>query len=294
MASFSWTKKDAGKLRVKTFLAQHGVSHRMFTVMKHGNGDILLNGQHIRTIDDLDQGDTVTIVMPPEESNEIVIASNEPIEILYEDDNWLLVDKTAGITSVPGKADRENTMVNRVKGYLAAQHATDLVPHVVTRLDRFTSGVALLAKHRFAHALLDKQLKVHAVDKRYYALVDGDLPDDYGLIDAPIGRMDDDFIRREVRADGRASQTEYWVVKRFGNQTLVRVKLHTGRTHQIRVHFSYLGHPLVGDEVYGGPLDRGIDRQALHAYKLTYYDPFTQGDRTVEAPLPADMQRIIE
>lgn len=294
MARFSWTKKESGTLRVKTFLAQRGVSHRMFSIMKRGNGDILLNGQHIRTIDEVNLGDTVTIIMPAEESNDIVAASELPIEILYEDDNWLIVNKTAGITSVPGRADRENTMVNRVKGYLSQQGAKDLVPHVVTRLDRFTSGVALLAKHRFAHGLLDKQLKEHAVDKRYYALVDGDLPDDHGIIDAPIGRMDGDFIRREVRADGRLSQTEYWVERRFGNQTLISVKLHTGRTHQIRVHFNYIGHPLVGDEIYGGPMDRGIERQALHAYQLTYYDPFAQIERTVKAPMPVDMQQLLK
>ena len=232
--------------------------------------------------------------MPPEESNDVVAMSDLPITVLYEDENWLVVEKEAGVTSVPGKADRETTMVNRVKGYLARSGAEDLVPHVVTRLDRFTSGVALLAKHRFAHGLLDKQLQTHSVDKRYYAIVDGDLPDDYGFIDAPIGRMDDDFIRREVREDGRPSQTEYWVVKRFGNQTLVRVQLHTGRTHQIRVHFKYLGHPLIGDEIYGGPMDRGITRQALHAYWLRFYDPFAQVERTTQSALPQDIVAVLD
>jgi 23S rRNA pseudouridine1911/1915/1917 synthase len=293
MATFSWTKHEPGTLRLKTFLADKGVSHRMFSTVKRGGGDIILNGEHVRTIDDINQGDTVTIHMPAEESNDVVAMSDLPIDILFEDDNWLLVNKAAGITSVPGKADRETTMVNRVKGHLYREGAEDLVPHVVTRLDRFTSGVALLAKHRFAHGLLDKQLQTHAVDKRYYAIVDGDVADDHGMIDAPIGRMDDDFIRREVRADGRASQTEYWVVKRFGNQTLVRVQLHTGRTHQIRVHFKYLGHPLIGDEIYGGPMDRGINRQALHAYWLNFYDPFSQQDRQVAATLPEDMQAVL-
>jgi 23S rRNA pseudouridine1911/1915/1917 synthase len=293
MATFSWTKLDEGTLRVKTFLSQKGVSHRMFSTIKRGGGDIILNGKHVRTVDDIDQGDTVTIHLPAEESNDVVAMSDLPIDILYEDENWLAVNKTAGITSVPGKADRETTMVNRVKGYLFREGAEDLVPHVVTRLDRFTSGVALMAKHRFAHGLLDKQLQTHSVDKRYYAIVDGNLTDDHGMIDAPIGRMDDDFIRREVREDGRPSRTEYWVVKRFNNQTLVRVQLHTGRTHQIRVHFKYLGHPLIGDEIYGGPMDRGIDRQALHAYWLNFYDPFAQQNRTVAAPLPADMLAVL-
>lgn len=294
MATFSWTKLDEGGLKIKAFLAQRGVSHRMFSIIKRGGGDILLDGQHAATIDEIKQGQKITVVMPPEASNTIIPPSDLPLDILFEDENWLVVNKPAGVTSVPGKADRETTMVNRVKGYLMASGAKDLVPHVVTRLDRFTSGVALLAKHRFAHGLLDKALQSHNVDKRYYALVDGDLPDDYGFIDAPIGRMDDDFIRREVRADGRASQTEYWVIKRFGNQTLVRVQLHTGRTHQIRVHFKYIGHPLVGDEIYGGPLDRGIQRQALHAFWLSWYDPFAQEQKSYIASMPADFVAVMD
>lgn len=294
MAQFSWTNQGDETLKIKTFLAQRGVSHRMFSIVKRGGGSVLLDGKQVRTVDEVKPGDKVTIVMPPEESNDVVAMSDLPITVLFEDENWLVVEKEAGVTSVPGKADRETTMVNRVKGYLARSGAEDLVPHVVTRLDRFTSGVALLAKHRFAHGLLDKQLQTHSVDKRYYAIVDGYLEDDYGFIDAPIGRMDDDFIRREVRADGRPSQTEYWVVKRFGNQTLVRVQLHTGRTHQIRVHFKYLGHPLIGDEIYGGPMDRGITRQALHAYWLRFYDPFAQMERTVQSALPQDIVDVLD
>jgi 23S rRNA pseudouridine1911/1915/1917 synthase len=293
VASFEWTNTGDEALKIKTFLAHQGVSHRMFSLIKRGGGAVLLNGKQVRTVDEVQPGETVKIKLPPEESNDVVAMSDLPLNILYEDDNWLLVDKIAGITSVPGKADRETTMVNRVKGYLARSGSTDLVPHVVTRLDRFTSGVALLAKHRFAHGLLDKQLQEHSVNKRYYALVDGVLPDDHGIIEGPIGRVDGDFIRREVRPDGRESTTEYWVKARMENQTLVEVQLHTGRTHQIRVHFRHIGHPLVGDEIYGGPMDRGIERQALHAFSLTYYDPFDQVERNVKSPVPADMQEVL-
>ena len=293
MAHFSWKNQSESTLRIKTFLAQRGVSHRMFAIIKRGGGQVLLNHRPVRTLDDVEPGDLVEVKMPAEQSNAIVAASDLPIKILYEDENWLVVDKVAGMTSVPGKADRETTMVNRVKGYLISEGTEDLVPHVVTRLDRFTSGVALLAKHRFAHGLLDKQLQTHTVDKRYYAIVDGIVPDDHGFIDAPIGRMDNDFIRREVRADGRPSQTEYWVVNRMPNQTLVKVQLHTGRTHQIRVHFKYIGHPLIGDEIYGGPMDRGIERQALHAYWLEFYDPFSEIKRHIQSPLPEDLKQIL-
>lgn len=294
MARFSWINQGQETLKIKTFLAQKGVSHRMFAIIKRGGGQVLLAGQPALTLDSVEPGQEVTITLPPEKGNAVVATSFLPLPILFEDDNWLVVDKPAGLTSVPGKADQEHTMVNRVKGYLIQSGASDLVPHVVTRLDRFTSGVALLAKHRFAHGLLDKQLQTHSVDKRYYALVDGHLDQDHGLIDAPIGRLEGDFIRRTVRADGRPSQTEYWVKERYAKQTLVEVQLHTGRTHQIRVHFAQLGHPLVGDELYGGPMDRGIDRQALHAFSLTFYDPFLQANRQVTSPLPADLQAVLK
>ena len=292
MAQFSWTNQGDETLKIKTFLAQRGVSHRMFSIVKRGGGSVLLDGKQVRTVDEVKPGDKVTIVMPPEESNDVVAMSDLPITVLFEDENWMEVEKEAGVTSVPGKADRETTMVNRVKGYLARSGAEDLVPHVVTRLDRFTSGVALLAKHRFAHGLLDKQLQT--VDKRYYAIVDGDLEDDYGFIDAPIGRMDDDFIRREVREDGRPSQTEYWVVKRFGNQTLVRVQLRTGRTHQIRVHMAYIGHPVAGDPLYGPKKTLPGNGQYLHAATLGLTQPTTGEEMTFEAPLPAYFTEMLD
>ena len=125
-------------------------------------------------------------------------------------------------------------------------------------------------------------------------MVSGQLNQEHGLIDAPIGRVDDDFIRREVRDDGRASQTEYWVKQKNKHFTWVKVQLHTGRTHQIRVHFKYIGHSLLGDDVYDGPLDQGITRQALHAYYLKFVDPFTDKTLEIKLPLPADMQKIID
>lgn len=291
---FTWQKDTDVEQKVKSFLAGHGVSHRMFTQIKHNGGDILVNGIHGRTVDFLKRDDKVTIIMPPEVDNDVVATSYGELAVIYEDSNFLVVNKPAGMTTVPGRADREDTLVNRIKGYLKNQGATDLVPHIITRLDRFTSGLVLIAKHRFAHAMMDKQLQAHSVNKQYYALVTGDMPQLHGMIDEPIGRMDDDFIRREVRSDGRASQTEYWVEGEVNGGSLVRIQLHTGRTHQIRVHFSHLNHPLLGDDVYGGPLDLGITRQALHAFYMSFEDPFTKQKFEFKAPLPADMQALLK
>ncbi|QBO35304.1 RluA family pseudouridine synthase [Periweissella cryptocerci] len=291
---FTWRKDNDQEQKVKSFLGTHGVSHRMFTQIKHNGGDILVNGVHGRTVDWLQENDEVTVIMPPELDNDLVATSYGELDIIYEDANFIVVNKPAGLTTVPGHADREDTLVNRVKGHLKQAGATDLVPHIVTRLDRFTSGLVLVAKHRFAHAMMDKQLQTHSIDKRYYAIVSGIVEQDHGMIDLPIGRKDDDFIRREVREDGRESQTEYWVKERGTHATWVQIQLHTGRTHQIRVHFSHLNHPLLGDDIYGGTLELGITRQALHAYYFSFDDPFTGEKHEFTSPLPEDMRVLLE
>ena len=294
---FTWTYSGTEQRKVRTFLQAHGVSHRMFSQMKHNGGAILKNGQPVYTSDYLDDGDEVTIVMPTEKSNDLVVPDYKPLDIIFENEHWLVVDKPYGVTTVPGHADRLHTLVNQVKGHLEETNTEDLVPHVVTRLDRDTSGIVLLAKHRFAHAVLDQQLQEHTVEKFYIAYTSGILPEDHGDINAPIGRVEGDFIKREVRDDGKPSRTEYWVERRYDEDgdnpmTRVRVQLHTGRTHQIRVHFQNIGHPLVGDDLYGGPLWHGLERQALHAYHMKFYDPFIENYREFNTKLPEDLKGL--
>lgn len=294
---FTWTYQGEELRKVRTFLQGHGVSHRMFSRMKHHGGAILVNEKPVYTSDFLKQGDSVTIIMPVEESNDLVVPDYRPMDIIFENEHWLIVNKPFGVTTVPGHADRLHTLVNQVKGHLEEIEAEDLVPHVVTRLDRDTSGLVLLAKHRFAHAVLDDQLQRHEVEKFYVAYPSGILEQNHGEINAPIGRMDGDFIKREVREDGKPSLTEYWVEDVIGADTphpmtRVKVQLHTGRTHQIRVHFSNIGHPLVGDDLYGGPLVHNIQRQALHAYYMRFYDPFVEQYREFETGLPDDLTAL--
>lgn len=288
----TWTNHDQPGAGIKQFLGVHGVSHRMYNDLKQ-SGTIMVNGNETKLDYKLQLGDEITIIFPPEESDDDVAFSDQPIDVVYGDDNWLVINKPAGLTSVPGPANREDTLVNRIKGYLRQQGAVDLKPHLITRLDRFTSGLVLVAKHRLANSLANQEVAEHKIDKCYYAIVSGTGLPDHDIVDLPIGRVGDNF-RREVIEDGQSAKTEFWVVKIFSDYTLVKLKLHTGRTHQIRVHMTELGHPLLGDELYDGPLDQGINRQALHAYYLSFNDGITNQIRTFETELPNDMTAVIE
>ena len=288
---FTW-QNEGKQQTLKKFLAAKGVSHRLMGKIRRQKGAVLVDGKKVPFGTVLHQNEQVTLVLPEEKPVIKIAASPKPIEVLYEDANWLLVAKPAGLTSVPGPSNREDTLVNRVKYYLERNGRKNVVPHIITRLDRYTSGVVLLAKHSFAQGLIDKQVSNHEFDKRYYAIVAGQVTKQHGLIEAPLKRKEGENFQI-VSPDGRQAVTEYWLKANLAGGSLVEVKLHTGRTHQIRVHFQSKGHPLLGDELYGGPLDMGIERQALHAYHLAFNDPFTNKPLVVEAPLPSDMKSVL-
>ena len=288
---FTW-QNEGKQQTLKKFLAARGVSHRLMGKIRRQKGAVLVDGKKVPFGTVLHQNEQVTLVLPEEKPVIKVAASPKPIEVLYEDANWLLVAKPAGLTSVPGPSNREDTLVNRVKYYLERNGRKNVVPHIITRLDRYTSGVVLLAKHSFAQGLIDKQVSNHEFDKRYYAIVAGQITKQHGLIEAPLKRKEGEKFQI-VSPDGRQAVTEYWLKANLAGGSLVEVKLHTGRTHQIRVHFQSKGHPLLGDELYKGPLDMGIERQALHAYHLAFNDPFTNKRLVVEAPLPSDMKSVL-
>ncbi|MDO4455221.1 MAG: RluA family pseudouridine synthase [Ligilactobacillus agilis] len=288
---FTW-QNEGKQQTLKKFLAARGVSHRLMGKIRRQKGAVLVDGKKVPFGTVLHQNEQVTLVLPEEKPVIKIAASPKPIEVLYEDANWLLVAKPSGLTSVPGPSNREDTLVNRVKYYLERNGRKNVVPHIITRLDRYTSGVVLLAKHSFAQGLIDKQVSNHEFDKRYYAIVAGQITKQHGLIEAPLKRKEGENFQI-VSPDGRQAVTEYWLKANLAGGSLVEVKLHTGRTHQIRVHFQSKGHPLLGDELYGGPLDMGIERQALHAYHLAFNDPFTNKRLVVEAPLPSDMKSVL-
>ena len=205
----------------------------------------------------------------------------------------MVINKPFGVASIPS-VNHSNTIANFIKGYYVNQNYENQQVHIVTRLDRDTSGLMLFAKHGYAHARLDKQLQKKAIEKRYFALVKGNgYLEPQGEIIAPIARDEDSIITRRVAKGGKYAHTSYQIVESYGDIHLVDIRLHTGRTHQIRVHFSHIGFPLLGDDLYGGSLDHGIERQALHCHYLSFYHPFLEEQLELECPLPDDFNTLI-
>jgi len=281
-------------VKVKTFLKKHDVSKGLLAKIKYRGGGILVNDEPQNAIYLLDIGDKVTIDIPKEEGFESLDAISRKLKVVFEDDHFLILDKPAGVASIPS-VNHSNTMANYVKAYYIDSGYENHQVHIVTRLDKDTSGLMLFAKHGYAHARLDKQLQKRAIEKRYLALVKGDgLLEKEGEIIAPIARDEDSIITRRVAKGGKYAHTSYKVIEQFGNIYLVDIHLHTGRTHQIRVHFSHIGFPLLGDDLYGGSMSEGISRQALHCHTLKFYNPFSGEEIGRASPLPTDFEQVIQ
>lgn len=293
---FTWIYEKEQAQQVKYFLKEKGISKGLLAKVKFQGGTIMVNDQVENVLFSLTQNDKVTIVIPAEGEHETVLLDETPIVIVYEDDHILVVNKPAGVSSIPAQYHPNGTMANRVKAYYKQQGYENQVIHVVTRLDRDTSGLMLFAKHGFAHAKLDVQLREKKFVKKYQALVSGDVDklNVHGQIDLPIARDMTSLLKRKVSSTGKSAQTEYWLENRSAEIALVDIQLHTGRTHQIRVHFSAIGCPLLGDDMYGGRMDLGIARQALHCYDLRFYHPFTEKLLEFKQPLAKDMATIVK
>lgn len=294
MMEFSYEYQKSTSQQVKYFLKEQGISKGLLAKIKFQGGKIFVNESIQNVLYELKAQDIVKIMIPDEGEHETLLLDETPIDIVYEDDHLLVVNKPAGISSIPAQYHPNQTMANRVKAYYKRQGYANQVVHVVTRLDRDTSGLMLFAKHGFAHAKLDVQLREKTLIKKYQALLSGEVEilEEHGRIELPIGRDMTSIIKRMVSTEGRMADTEYWLEKRTDELALVDIQLHTGRTHQIRVHFSAIGCPLVGDDMYGGIMDLPLLRQALHCYQLHFRHPFTEEWLDLTCELPQDMEEM--
>lgn len=266
------------------------LSDRLITKLKKAN-KIYLNDLQTYTKKSLTVGDTVSVLIDFEEDNSNIVASNIPLNIIYEDDYLLVLNKPANIAIHPSILHFDNSLSNGVKFYFDKLGLKKKI-RIVNRLDRNTSGIVVFAKNEYIQECLIKQMKTKELKKEYLAIAKGILESKSGTLNFPIARKEGSIIERTVSSDGDSAITHYDVVKEFNNLSLVHIVLETGRTHQIRVHFSHIGHPILGDTLYGSPSEL-INRQALHSYKLTFIHPVTKKVVSLEAPLPNDIKNII-
>ena len=274
---------------LRDFLQQHGISKRALTAIKYEGGRILVNGEEQTVRRMLHTGDLVEVIYPPEQISSSMKPENLPLRILYEDEFLLVTEKPAGQSTIPSREHPSGSLANALTGYYRTIGLQSAV-HIVTRLDRDTSGLVLIAKHSHVHHLFSEQQKSRSIKRMYTALAEGTGLPDSGVIELPIGRKPDSIIEREVREDGQYACTRFKVAGRSALCTLVELRLLTGRTHQIRVHLAAAGHPLAGDGLYGGSLTL-IDRQALHCGSLSFIHPITGDALSFSCRLPGDIRK---
>lgn len=257
---------------------------------------VTVNGQFKKSNYKLKQNDRV-IMDIPEVEKLVVEAEDIPLEILYEDQDVIVIDKPQGMVVHPAPGNYSGTLVNAL-----LYHCKDLSgingiarPGIVHRIDKDTSGILVVAKNDRAHKKLAEQLKNHSMKREYIALVEGRVKSEEGTIDKPIARNPKDRLKMGIVAGGKRAVTHYKVIDRFEKHTLIRCILETGRTHQIRVHMSHIGHPLVGDPIYGFAKQKfKVEGQMLHARKLGFIHPSTEMYIEFESELPKYFKDIIE
>ena len=285
-------------LRVDKFLAEHlsdTSRHRVQLAIEAEY--VRVNDRVVKANYKVRPGDVITVVMPYQRRGVEIKAENIPLDIVYEDDQLLVVDKPAGMVVHPGHGNYDGTLVNALAFYLGRQpgeNSDERMGLLVHRIDKDTSGLLVVAKTDVAQMELARQFFHHTIDRRYWALVWGNIAEDSGTIDANIGRDPGDRLRYKVCSDptqGKTAITHYRVLERLGYVTLVECVLETGRTHQIRVHMAYIGCPLAGDALYGGDCTL-LHRHALHCGKVLYTDR-SGTVHEITSPMPEDLRRFL-
>ncbi|TAA73159.1 RluA family pseudouridine synthase [Planococcus salinarum] len=281
---------DANGL-LREALQAWGISKRTLASVKYGGGQILVNGNEVTVRHPLVIGDAVTVVFPLEELGKGLQAEAGELEIVYEDEALLIVDKPPMQNTIPSREHPSGSLANFVAAHFEQQRIPATL-HIVTRLDRDTSGLVCIAKNRHIHHLLSVQQQEKKMSRRYEAFLHGQLQQGEFTITAPIGRKNFSIIEREVRDDGQFAETEVSLLKVYSEFCHAMLTLNTGRTHQIRVHLAHIGHPLVGDDLYGGTREM-IGRQALHCRRLELLHPVSGKALAFESRIRADMAALI-
>ncbi|WP_204524737.1 RluA family pseudouridine synthase [Litchfieldia alkalitelluris] len=284
-------EQDENKL-IKQFLKEQHISKTALTDIKFDGGAILLNGEHVNVRHVLHIGDHLKVIFPKEKPSVDMVPKEIPINIVYEDSFLMLINKQPFLPTIPSREHPTNSLANGVMSYYQ-KIGLESTSHIVNRLDRDTSGLLIVAKFRHIHHLLTEQQKKGLLKRSYEALTHGLVLEEMGTINAPIGRKSDSIIERMVRQDGQDAVTHFKVLKydEENNFSHLLIQLETGRTHQIRVHLSYKGNPLLGDDLYGGSKKR-INRQALHCSKVSFSHPITLESMNFAIDLPEDMKSL--
>lgn len=287
----SYTISDLETCTIEKFLRGRGYTRQSLVELKKWENSTLVNGVWEHMNYTLKPHDVLTISICEDSSSEKIVPVNLPFTVVYEDDDVVVVNKPYNMPIHPSLNNYENSLANAAAYYYLGK-GENFIFRCINRLDRDTSGLTVLAKHFVSAGILYNQMTLRQIKREYIAIVEGNIPEDSGTIDLPIGRADNSSIERCIDfINGESAITHYSVIDRKSTMTKLALHLDTGRTHQIRVHMKAAGHPLIGDFLYN-PESTLLNRQALHSHKLSFKHPMTGEPLSFEAPLPQDMHSL--
>ncbi len=277
---------------IDNFLKAHGYSSANITSIKKMPNNVVIDGEWVHMNRKLSAGEILTVNIQENASSKKIPAIKMLLNIIYEDEDIIVINKPAGLPIHPSLNHYEDSLANGLAYYYESQ-GKPFIFRCANRLDKNTSGLTVVAKHLVSANILSTMVKNRQFHREYYAIVRGTLSTKSGTIDAPIGRVDDSIITRQVDfSNGERAVTHFQVIEEQNGHSLISIHLETGRTHQIRVHFKYIGRPLIGDHLYNPDMEF-INRQALHSHKIQFAHPITGECMEFIAPLPDDMKSVL-
>lgn len=285
--------EDSAGLRVEQFLRRKRYSGQNLSEIKRMPKSILVNGVHYYMRQELSTGDHLQVRICETQNSEKIPPTKLPLDIVYEDEDLLVLNKPAGMPIHPSLNNYTNSIANALAYYFQSQ-GKPFIFRCCNRLDRDTSGLTSVSKHLVSGSILSDMTKYREVHREYLAIARGSVTPSEGTIQAPLGRKEGTIIERTVDWEhGEDAVTHYKVVKEANGHSLVSLRLETGRTHQIRIHMKYLGYPLIGDYLYNPDMEY-MTRQALHSHHMEFTHPITGAHMSFTAPLPEDMARVMQ